>query len=619
MTQELLFTSAERGLDLGRSGFCTVKRTRGMSKRLERLLHELSVYRALYPPHDARFAENPIVFMHCRASVDGQMVSILSRVCAAPPDYSGRSNYFAHHVVLSASELPQAGPAWLLKQQNFFESRWDGQVAELPTGRVVPRGEQEPRRCTTWELVTGDAGWAGVALRYLTENPTMPFYIIVEEKTPVLELLDELVALLPPDKRWSATFTTRYLHLPSGVTCAARFVPLGNEKISEAKASSRYLDLTALRGKHPPDDPYSEAARTGQHVQIPQQFLRAEDEPVLPVNLQAFSQVQVAGPIRHNPGLSVPQVPVTPAPPPPPTSAPSRRGIGWTILTVFHFLLTMALALALGITYYQMTRRYESLHNELSKNKPEGNDAKADMQSLRKELEKQITDVQNSNSQIQKQIDEIKKSLKDMNKHLAPSIAKELGPLKKELDNLRRTIDDASKFVEKATKIAMDKSAEVVASKVADVLKKLGVTEQFVEDTKTKIQEQLKQDLGRAFREAKPRFIKKESEKPPMVLAEGVRAVMIFAPNASVDKKLETLSLDLKRTSTHTIDNENELRLSLIPPSKNDKEPKLELSWKQGASVEQVNKCLNQMLLIIFTNKEIRVIRFSNPPNIPGS
>lgn len=280
MTHELFYTSAERGLDIGTTGFCTVARTRGLSKRLERLLQELSAYTAVYPPHDPRFAQNPVIFMHCRASVDGQNFSILSRLAAAPPDYSGRSNYFAHHVVLSASELPQAGPIWLLRQPGFMEAQWNGQVRELPQGRPVPQGDCQPRRCTTWERVTGDAGWAGVVLKYLSENATAPVYLLAEDSLPLLDLLDEIVALMPPERRWSVTFTTRYLQLPSGVTCAVRVVPPRSEKVGEARASPRFLDLTALAGKRPADDLFTQAARTGQPVRPSEQFVIAADDPV---------------------------------------------------------------------------------------------------------------------------------------------------------------------------------------------------------------------------------------------------------------------------------------------------------------------------------------------------
>ncbi|MCS7016539.1 MAG: hypothetical protein NZM42_10545, partial [Gemmatales bacterium] len=419
MYHELLFTSAERGLDLGMSGYCTVKRTRGMSKRLERLLHELSVYKAKYPPHDPNFSQNPVVFMHCRASVDGQMVSILSRIGAAPPDYSGRSNYLAHHIVLCGPELPQAGPVWLAKQPGFFVAQWDGQVAELAGGRPVPRGESTPRRCTTWERVTGDAGWAGTVLKYLADNPTMPFYLIVEESMPVLDLLDEVVALLPPEKRWSATFTTRYIYLPGSVTCAGRVVPLGSEKIGEAKASARCLDLTALRGKRPPDNPYTEAARSGQHVATTDQHLRAEDEPALPPSLQAFSQVQVAGPIRHNPGLSVPQVPVTPAPPPPVAANPptSRMPLWLVLFTLFHFVLTGGLAAFLYLAHRAQHELKEEFKQELAQ---QSSDIKSLRESASKNLQEETAKLQSSVEQTRKAVVvELEAQLKALRKELA--------------------------------------------------------------------------------------------------------------------------------------------------------------------------------------------------------
>src|ERR1700678_3159054 len=104
MTQELFYTSAPRGLQPGSTGFCTVAETRGLSPLLRERLEDLSGYRELFPPHDARAGQNPVAWSHSRFTIQGKSVSVLSRVGAAGVDHSQRTNKFAHHVVIDAQE-----------------------------------------------------------------------------------------------------------------------------------------------------------------------------------------------------------------------------------------------------------------------------------------------------------------------------------------------------------------------------------------------------------------------------------------------------------------------------------------------------------------------------------
>src|SRR5262245_2687943 len=124
MPQELIYTSAERGLKPGSRGFCTVMSTSGMAKNLADRLEALSGYRHVFSPNDPQAHLNPVVCSHLRLVVGGAAYQILSRICAAGLDYTQRSNKFAHHLVLEANELVACGPAALLAAQGFMESSW---------------------------------------------------------------------------------------------------------------------------------------------------------------------------------------------------------------------------------------------------------------------------------------------------------------------------------------------------------------------------------------------------------------------------------------------------------------------------------------------------------------
>lgn len=242
MTQELVYTSALQGLKPGSRGFCTVIATRGMGGPLAALLESLSAYRPIYPPNDPRATENPVSFAHFRVSAAGKSYSVLSRVADYGLDYSQRSNKIAHHVVIDPSERLESGPAWLLAQPAFMDARWDGQPRLLASGRQLPRGTERIAPCAAWAKLTGDAGWAGVlAENWLTGGTC---YLIFDPGTDVLPLIREAVALLPPEKRWEATFSTYFTGVPSGVACGCRCV--GQQRASSAGASCGCSNLSSM-------------------------------------------------------------------------------------------------------------------------------------------------------------------------------------------------------------------------------------------------------------------------------------------------------------------------------------------------------------------------------------
>jgi hypothetical protein len=244
MSQELFYTSAPRGLKPGARGFCTVATTRGMSAALMEKLESLSGYRPLFPPLDAKAALNPVVCSHLRINVGGKAYSLLSRICSAGLDYTERSNNFAHHVVLDPTELPPAGPAWLLAQPGFMESRWQGEPRLLSAGRVPPRGNVGPAVCRAWEELTGDPGWAGVVAEAFQHDPSRLAYLLFEPGMDLLPLIAEALALLPPEQRWHVTFSTYFTGLPQGIPCLWRGVPHDSVEAKSARQVPTALILS---------------------------------------------------------------------------------------------------------------------------------------------------------------------------------------------------------------------------------------------------------------------------------------------------------------------------------------------------------------------------------------
>ncbi len=262
---ELWNTSAPRGLKPGSVGFCTVKCSQGMPINLVERLEMLSGYRHLFPPTGELAHQNPIVYAHYRITLGGIRYHVLSRVANAGLDYSGRSNRFAHHLVLSADSLPPSGPAWLLQQPGVMETAWDGRIEIIRTRRVLPVMDIPPAPCKYWESLTGDAGFAATLLEAFLTTPPKTVCILAPVGVDILKLFGECIALLPPPLRWDVTFTTFFVGLPPEVECIWRGVIVGTPEADAARRRHGLLllDLTTKSLPHPRDQKLVEAARQG--------------------------------------------------------------------------------------------------------------------------------------------------------------------------------------------------------------------------------------------------------------------------------------------------------------------------------------------------------------------
>ncbi|KAA0133695.1 hypothetical protein FYZ48_23060 [Gimesia chilikensis] len=271
MSQEIVYTSAPKGLKPGSRGFCTVIATQGMARNLAERLESLSGYRHAFAVHDENAHLNPVNYSHLKVTVGGQEYSVLSRICDAGQDYTGRTNKLAHHVALTRSERPPAGPAYQLQKPGFCVEEWDSQTRYTEMNCHHLSSDHPPlTQCTSWSRWC-DAGWAGVLAQSALEgkNQTQTIIFPVEAGSSTLALVAEALQLLPEKKRWDVTFSTYFTKLPAGVDCQWRFVLDGTPEADAARRNPRMhlIDLCADLGTAP-EGTLIEAARTGQ---LPQQ------------------------------------------------------------------------------------------------------------------------------------------------------------------------------------------------------------------------------------------------------------------------------------------------------------------------------------------------------------
>ncbi|HCR30821.1 MAG TPA: hypothetical protein DIV79_12470 [Opitutae bacterium] len=120
MPYQYLHTSARRGLEPGKSGFCCVARDRDLPPDLAKELERLSRYEHFSD------RENPWIARHLRLSLRSGDYNVLSRLIDAGADYSKRNNHIAHHLAFLDEEtvrLPD--PATLLLFWSGWRDSWN--------------------------------------------------------------------------------------------------------------------------------------------------------------------------------------------------------------------------------------------------------------------------------------------------------------------------------------------------------------------------------------------------------------------------------------------------------------------------------------------------------------
>lgn len=213
MPQQLIYTSAPRGVVAGRSGHCTVARSSAMREALMLQLEKMSYYQHLSLSGGQ---ERPI--SSCRVlDIRGSRYHVLTRIQDAGLDFTRRTNFLAHHLVLAPEEVRRlASPPVILRAWTGWVRSWSKEplmleneawsgLAELAGSAVLP--------ATNWQQVTGDAvnGYGLLDSRLGT-----PFRVDNLSEDQILALFAESLELLElRDPRrdfqataWQYTFTT---------------------------------------------------------------------------------------------------------------------------------------------------------------------------------------------------------------------------------------------------------------------------------------------------------------------------------------------------------------------------------------------------------------------------
>jgi hypothetical protein len=344
MSSELLYTSAPQGLKAGSRGFTTVLCTAGMPPNLADKLESFSGYKHVYSPQDPLSDQNPVRFAYLRPNVGGRSVAVISRLAAYGVDYSGRSNKIAHHIVLEPNERPIGGPAWLMSQSSLWKTTWDGACKTVSAGPQIPSGDCAIGVCQRWSAVMGDAGWGGQLATWLRQS-SKPIWLVyaTEQRSQILQLIGESLALLPIEERWKHTFATYFSGLPGDVDCRIRGVVSGSDEARLAAARGHVIDLTKTSELAATSE-LIVAARTGEIIATTQPHYTG-NELGIPIDSKKRSAEKMVTPLAEveegeshltSEGSLLPETPDAPilrgesydlAPPPMPNQWPRDRSV----------------------------------------------------------------------------------------------------------------------------------------------------------------------------------------------------------------------------------------------------------------------------------------------------
>ncbi len=213
MPQQLIYTSAQRGLVAGRSGHCTVARSAAMRDALMLQLEKFSYYQhlSLTGGQERRISA-------CRVfEIRGTRYHVLSRIKDAGLDFTGRTNFLAHHLVFTPEEIRQfASPPIILARWSGWLNSWSKEPEQLENeewGNLSELSSVVSVPAQNWQALSGEAA-NGYGMLETRSGSSFRVDNVSEEQ--ILALFAESLELLElRDPRrdfrvsaWQYTFTT---------------------------------------------------------------------------------------------------------------------------------------------------------------------------------------------------------------------------------------------------------------------------------------------------------------------------------------------------------------------------------------------------------------------------
>ncbi|MDQ8184663.1 hypothetical protein [Pelagicoccus sp. SDUM812002] len=197
MSFQYIHTSAKRGLEPGKSGFCCVARDRSLPPDLISELESQSRYTT--DSHGA----SPLILRHRIVTLRSGTYHILSRIHEAGTDYSKRNNHIAHHLAFPQADIPGLpNPAGILLNWRGWREKW-----------VEPPRILEPFEA--FDLQDIESYWATQTIpdsfKSVSPNGNLisrVFRVSIPQERLLIEHLRRCINELPTSYRWQHSFTS---------------------------------------------------------------------------------------------------------------------------------------------------------------------------------------------------------------------------------------------------------------------------------------------------------------------------------------------------------------------------------------------------------------------------
>ena len=243
MAWQLIYTSAPRLLEAGRSGFGTVARHRQINPLLTAAVERFSQFSRLPGLDPAR-----VIFAYRTVTAGSGPFHVLSFVRDSGADYTGRTNHLAHHLILDPREvaaLSRTGPspadvllAMPWRQQWDEPPRWLDASDEIAVAKILP---QTTAAGTAWAQTTGEANHVWL----LAQGEANRGACLLTPRGLDLRPLFAESLRATPDRVWQTTFTTSFQ--PSDDAGDFRWlgVEAGSDLAATITSGRPVLDLSA--------------------------------------------------------------------------------------------------------------------------------------------------------------------------------------------------------------------------------------------------------------------------------------------------------------------------------------------------------------------------------------
>ena len=305
MACQLIYTSAPRLLQAGRTGFGTVAKHGAIRAALQAEVERFSQFSRQEGLH-----LNRIVVQYRHLSVAGETFHIISRIKDSGADYTGRTNHIAHHVIFTSTEIQEAirfgiTPADVISNLNsrvFWKDSWhEGPMEFCSTDEILISSFSRIFNlpAESWKSFTGKPENAAILAPGITAESC---WIIVPPGQPdlLLGLIGESLCLHP--NPWRISFSTELQPTDRIEEIAWRGIPASSPLCSTAAQSVRpTIDLTQINSLPPPSTDFATVAANGKPQQLETTNNEAtEKQASLSANLQELllpsKEIPLCGP-----------------------------------------------------------------------------------------------------------------------------------------------------------------------------------------------------------------------------------------------------------------------------------------------------------------------------------